>query len=91
MINRILSFLPDLTTLNAMDDHQDVGHMKCDHSKGTGNAAAPQVMEDSLMQKEEWTLDDWAQIYEKLVRLTKTLMNFDVRMVKNMERLLFDC
>lgn len=55
-----------------MADHQDAGHGQCDHSKGRGNAAAMQAMEDSLMQKDEFTLDDWAQIYEKMPHGRKT-------------------
>lgn len=50
-----------------MADHHDDKHLQCDHSKGKQNAQVPQELEDSLMQKKEFTLDDWIQIYEKLV------------------------
>lgn len=49
-----------------MSHHGD--HVQCDHSKGRVHAAASQtVMEDSLMMKEEWRLEDWEEIYEKVV------------------------
>ncbi|KAG0709121.1 Thiopurine S-methyltransferase [Chionoecetes opilio] len=45
---------------------QDGGHVQCDHSKGKGNPVAHPEMDDALMQKEEWSLDDWVEMYEKV-------------------------
>lgn len=48
-----------------MSHHGD--HVQCDHSKGRVHAAASQtVMENTLMMKEEWRLEDWEEIYEKV-------------------------
>ncbi|MPC79199.1 Thiopurine S-methyltransferase [Portunus trituberculatus] len=55
-----------------MADHQDAGHVQCDHSKGREKVTELQDLEDSLMQKEEFSLDDWIQIYEKLPHIKNT-------------------
>ncbi|KAK8397613.1 hypothetical protein O3P69_004418 [Scylla paramamosain] len=49
-----------------MADHQDDEHVQCDHSKRKKNITVSQELENSLMQKEEFSLDDWTQIYENL-------------------------